>query len=182
MKDDGRWRRLLQILKEKSLKFGDFTLTSGMKSSHYIDGKMTTLDGEGAFLFADLTLDLLEKTPIDAVGGPTMGADPMVGALVARSHSRGRPLAGFIVRKEVKSHGTSKRIEGPFSEGLKVAVVEDVLTTGGSLLKAVDAVKEAGGEVLTVVALLDRLQGAEEALRKAGLSYIALFTVKDLGL
>jgi len=186
MKEERRknpqWQRLLQILKENSLKFGDFTLTSGKKSKYYIDGKMTTLHPEGASLVAEIILDILKEIPVEAVGGPMIGADPIVGAVVAGSHSCGRPLGGFIVRKETKSHGTSKRIEGPFQKGCKGAIVEDVVTTGSSLLKAVDVVREAGGEVVMVIALLDRLQGADEVLREAGLPFEPIFTLKDLGL
>ena len=124
--------RLKEILLEKAIKFGDFTLASGQKSTYYINGKMATLDSEGLNLTAEIFLDMIDGIECDAVGGPTLGADPIIGAVVALAHNRGRKLSGLIVRKETKDHGTQKLIEGPVAEGMKVVVVEDVTTTGGS--------------------------------------------------
>ncbi len=170
--------RLLQILHERSLIYGDITLSSGQKSHYYIDGKQTTLDGEGIALIARLMLPKLRD--VDAVGGPTLGADPFLGALLAVCHEAGVPMVGFIVRKEVKNHGTQKVIEGPLKSGMRVALVEDVITTGGSALLAADKIEAAGCKIVRVLALLDRQQGGAEAFHARGYEFCPLFTKDDL--
>ena len=174
--------RLLEILKKKAVLYGDFVLASGKRSGYYIDGRLVTLEPEGAYLTARLILDVLKDESVDAVGGPTMGADPIVGATVAASYIAGRPLLGFIVRKADKAHGTQKRIEGPLREGHRVAIVEDVVTSGGSALEAIRQVEAAGAKVIKVIALLDRLKGAEQLFTEHGYSFAALFTRKDIGI
>jgi orotate phosphoribosyltransferase len=173
---------LVRLLKEKSLRRGDFTLASGAKSTYYIDGKMTCLDAEGATLIARAILNEIKDLPVDAVGGMDMGATPMVGAVAVASFIGGRPLPVFVVRKDVKQHGTMKLIEGPLKPPCKVVILDDVITTGGSIIKAIDAVKAVGCEVLLAVSVLDRQAGATEALAKMGIPYRPLATLADMGI
>ena len=179
---EDRKENLKKKLFERAIKFGDFTLASGKKSTYYINGKMATLDSEGASLTAEIMLDMLEDTECDAVGGPTLGADPMIGAIIALAHNRGRKLKGFIVRKEPKDHGTKKLIEGPLDKGEKVVIVEDVATTGGSAIKAIEAVRAFGCEVVKVMVIVDRGQGAVENFRKLNIPFEAIFNKEELGL
>ncbi len=173
--------KLIQVVKEKSLVTGvTRVLTSGRTSNYYIDAKMTTLDPLGASLTARLMLDVLKDFEVDAVGGYTLGADPIVSAVAALSAGTERPLPAFIVRKEPKKHGERKMIEGPFQDGWKVAVVDDVVTTGGSTLKACQAVEEEGGTVVLTLALVDRLEGGRENLEARGYRFISLLTRDDL--
>ncbi len=174
--------RLKEILLEKAVKFGDFTLASGQKSTYYINGKLATLDSEGLNLTAEIMLDMLENTDIDAVGGPTLGADPMIGAVIALAHNRGRKLTGFIVRKETKDHGTKSLVEGPVAEGMKAVIIEDVATTGGSATKAIEAARAAGCEIVKVMVIVDRDQGAREHFQKLNIPYEAIFSKEELGL
>jgi orotate phosphoribosyltransferase len=172
---------LIKILKEKSLVTGvTRVLTSGRTSDYYIDAKMTTLDPQGAYLTALLILEELKSFDIDAIGGYTLGADPIVSAVAALSAQTDRPLPAFIVRKEPKKHGERKMIEGPFEKGWKAAVLDDVVTTGGSTLKACQAVEEEGGKVVVTLALVDRLEGGRENLEKSGYKFISLMTRDDL--
>lgn len=174
-------RELIGLVKEKSL-ITDVrrVLTSGRESTYYIDAKMTTLDPRGANLTARLFLEVLSSFDIDAIGGYTLGADPIVSAVAALSADTERPLPAFIVRKEPKKHGERKMIEGPFEKDWKVAVVDDVVTTGGSTLKACRAVEEEGGEVAVALALVDRLEGGRENLEKKGYIFVSLLTRDDL--
>ncbi|MEE8417852.1 MAG: orotate phosphoribosyltransferase [candidate division Zixibacteria bacterium] len=174
--------RLKEILLEKAVKFGDFTLASGQKSTYYINGKLATLDSEGLNLMAEIMLDMLEDTEIDAIGGPTLGADPMIGAVIALAHNRGRKLTGFIVRKESKDHGTKSLVEGPVAKGMKVVIIEDVATTGGSATKAIEAARAAGCEIVKVMVIVDRGQGATEHFQKMKIPYEAIFSKEELGL
>lgn len=172
---------LIKIVKEKSLLTNvSRVLTSGRTSNYYIDAKMTTLDPVGASLTARLILDTLKSFDIDAIGGYTLGADPIVSAVAALSAETERPLYAFIVRKEPKKHGERKMIEGPFKKGWKVAVVDDVVTTGGSTLKACQAVEEEGGKVVLALTLVDRLEGGRENLEERGYKFLSLLTRDDL--
>ena len=171
---------LLDLLVKKSLRRGDFTLSSGQKSTYYIDGKLTTLDSRGAFLVARVFLAMLADDVPDAVGGLTLGADPIVGSLLALAGLEDLELKGFIVRKQAKEHGTQSLVEGPIGKGDRVVVVEDVLTTGASSLKAVDAVRELGCVVDRVLVIVDREQGGRENLKKAGCRVEAIFSVSEL--
>jgi len=174
--------RLLEILKKKAVLYGDFVLASGKRSSYYIDGRLVTLEPEGAYLTARLILDALKNEPVDAIGGPSLGADPIVGATIAASYLAGRPLLGFLVRKSEKAHGMQKRIEGPLRQGHRVAMVEDVVTTGKSVLDAIQQVEAVGAKVVKVVALIDRLKGARELFDEEGYSFSALFTREEIGI
>ncbi len=174
--------RLAELIKEHALRFGDFTLASGQKSSYFIDGKLVTLQAEGAYCLARCILDLIADTEVEAVGGMTIGADPITGAVVALAGAEGRSLLGFLVRKEQKDHGTRKQVEGPLSEGVKVIMLEDVVTTGGSTLDAIDAMeREKNAQVLGVIAMVDRLQGAQENLAARGYKLQSVFTIAELG-
>lgn len=173
--------KLIQVIKEKSLRTNvTRVLTSGKTSNYYIDAKMTTLDPRGARLVGLLILEALKDYDVDAIGGYTLGADPIVSVVAALSAETDRPLSAFIVRKEPKKHGERKMIEGPFQQGWKVAVVDDVVTTGGSTLKACRAVEEEGGRVVLALTLVDRLEGGRENLEKSGYTFVSLLTRDDL--
>ena len=167
--------RLLALALERgAIKYGDFTLTSGKKSSYYFDGRLLSLDPEGAYLISQAIIPLLEQAGAQAVGGTTLGADPMVAALALASHIKGRSIPAFIVRKESKTHGTKQNIEGPLEPGTNVAIVDDVCTTGGSLFHAIKAAEEAGCSVVKVVSILDRNEGGSEEMRKRGYNFSTL--------
>ena len=177
-----RRNRLKEILLEKAIKFGDFTLASGQKSNYYINCKMATLDSEGLYHIAELMLDKLDGVECDAIGGLTLGADPIVGAMTALAHKRGRKLIGFIVRKEAKDHGTRSQVEGPLGDGMKVAIIEDVATTGGSAGKAIEAARAFGCEIKKILVIVDRRQGAEEKFSAMNIDFDPIFRKEELGL
>lgn len=173
---------LIELLKRDALKLGQFTLASGKTSHYYVDGRLVTLSASGAKQVGLGVLEVLRSFPeVEAVGGLTMGADPIVGATLALAGQIGLPLGGFLVRKEAKAHGTGRRVEGPMRPGMTVAIVDDVATTGGSSLQAVDAVLAEGGRVAVVIAMLDRLEGAEQVFQTRGLAFRSLVTIRDLG-
>lgn len=173
--------RLREILLEKSVITGrQFTLASGRTSDFYVDARMTTLDAEGAALCGQLFLDRLAGQEVEAVGGYSIGADPIVTAIAVLGFQQGRPLPAFIIRKEEKGHGTRKVIEGNFRPGMRVALFEDVVTSGGSILKGIDQVTAAGGIIVSVLALIDRQEGGATAIAARGLPFTALFTQADL--
>jgi orotate phosphoribosyltransferase len=175
-------KRLNEIIRTESVKHGDFILASGRRSNYYLDCRRTTLHPEGAFLCGHLILDAIERrgwSPV-AVGGLTLGADPLATAASVVSHIEGKPLFAFLVRKEAKAHGTGQQIEGSPAAGSAVVLVEDVITTGGSTLIARDACRNAGLEIQGVVALVDREEGGRHALESNGLAVEALFTARDL--
>src|SRR5262245_21849960 len=160
--------QLRELLKDQSLMFGDFTLASGRKSTFYFDSKKTTLLPDGAWLTARAVLDLIREKGIraDAIGGLTLGADPIVCPVAALSHAEGPALRAFIVRKEAKEHGTGRRIEGNLKPGSKVIFVDDVVTTAGSTLKAIEAAEEEGHQVVAVICIVDREEGGAAKLAK----------------
>ncbi|MBN1589418.1 MAG: orotate phosphoribosyltransferase [Pirellulales bacterium] len=174
---------LIALIRHKSLKFGDFTLASGKKARYYLDGKQVTLDPHGARLIAEGILDILaEREMPDAIGGMSIGADPITAAVVTMSSVRGTPLAGFMVRKESKGHGTNQFIEGPVKPGQKVVIVEDVVTTGGSSLTAIERAKLFGLEVTGVIAIIDRMEGGAQAFAEAGYDLTSLLAITDFGI
>lgn len=176
-------RELLELLKERALEFGNVTLTSGKTSTYYFDGKQVTLHPKGAFLLAKIILHKIKDKNIQALGGLTLGADPIAGAVAALAYVGGMDLKTFIVRKEAKGHGTKRRLEGPpLLPGERVVVVEDVITTGGSSLKAVEAVEEAGCKVVAVIPLVDRREGGTEKIQALGIEVDPVFTVEDFGI
>ncbi len=169
--------RLLEILKHRSVSRGEVILSSGRVSDFYIDARLVTLSAEGAFLTAKIMLERLNPN-VDSVGGMTLGADPMVGAIAAVSFSMGRPINTFIIRKTPKGHGKKRLIEGNL--GRQVAVIDDVTTTGASILQAIRAVEAYGAKVLQVLTLVDRCEGAKETLKEGGYNLEAIFTKQDL--
>jgi orotate phosphoribosyltransferase len=175
--------KLHALLKERSFRFGEFILSSGKKSTYYFDGKQVTLSPQGAYLTAKVILEKIKRDHIQAAGGPTLGADPMVGALATVAFLNNFDLKVFIVRKSPKEHGTKKYIEGPeLYPGERIAVVEDVMTTGSSIIKAIDVLQEIGCHVVKVIPLVDRLEGGTEKVRNMGIDVDPVFTIKDFGL
>jgi orotate phosphoribosyltransferase len=175
---------LERLLLERSVRRGDFVLASGARSSYYIDCRLTTMSAAGMVLIGQLGLQAIRAAgwPADAIGGLTMGADPVAYAIAAASAHAGTPIDAFSVRKEAKGHGTGQQIEGNFRPGARVVVVEDVITSGGSAEKAIAAVTAAGAEVLGVLAVVDREQGGRQKLEAAGHQVVALTTSSRLGL
>ncbi len=173
---------LIQLVRDQALEFGQFTLASGKKASYYLDCRRVTLDGRGANLIAAGILDLLADDMPDAVGGMAIGADPITAAVITVAAQRGTPLRGFIVRKESKQHGKGRDVEGPVTAGDRVVIVEDVVTTGGSSLQAIERVLAAGLKVQKVIAIIDRLEGGREAFQEAGYELQTLLTIRDFGI
>ncbi len=177
-------KKLKKILLEKSYRKGTFTLTSGKTSDFYIDGKQTTLSAEGAYLCGKLLFELLQKSPepIHAVGGMTLGADPLVTAVSITSYMEGAPIPAFIVRKEPKGHGTGNYIEGlnNMPKGCTVALLEDVVTTGGTLIKVIERVEAAGFRVGLIATVVERQEGGAKALADAGYRLDSVFTREEL--
>ena len=172
--------QLRQLLKAESLMFGDFTLASGKKSTFYFDSKRTTLLPAGAWLTAREVLRVVRKERIeaDAIGGLTLGADPIVCPVAALSHVEGPALRAFIVRKETKEHGTGRRIEGQLAPASRVIIVDDVVTTAGSTIKAIEAAEEAGHTVVAVICLVDREEGG--AARLASYPFYPIFRRSEI--
>lgn len=173
---------LVTLLAERSIKHGHFTLASGKQSQYYVDARLTTMSPEGLSVIGPLALSTLRQSgwEVDAVGGLTLGADPISYAISYASARSDRPLRAFTVRKEVKSHGTGKTIEGPFKEGDRVAVIEDVITTGRSALRAIEAVRAANGTVAGVLALVDREEGGRQAIEASGVPVISLVAASQI--
>jgi orotate phosphoribosyltransferase len=173
---------LIALLAERSAKRGQFTLASGKQSTFYIDARLTTMSPEGLSIIGPHGLSVLQQTgwSIDGIGGLTLGADPISYAISYASARSDHPLRAFTVRKEAKTHGTSKLLEGPFRQGDRVAVIEDVLTTGGSALRAIDAVHAAAGTVVGVLALVDREEGGRQAIERAGIPVVTLVTASQI--
>ena len=171
---------LLQMIKDKAVVHGDFVLSSGQRATWYIDLRRILLSGQAAPLAGRVMLDLTAGLGYDAVGGLTLGADPVATAMMHAASAAGRPLDAFVVRKEGKAHGLQRRIEGPDVAGRRVLAVEDTSTTGGSVLTAVDALREAGAEVVGVAVIVER--GAREPVTARGLPYLAAYDMGDLGL
>jgi orotate phosphoribosyltransferase len=174
--------QLIDLLAKRSAKRGQFTLASGKQSDFYIDARLTTMSPEGLSLIGGFGLSTLRAAgwDIDAVGGLTLGADPIAYAISYASFGSDRPLKAFTVRKESKGHGTKKLIEGPLEDGDRVAIVEDVITTGDSALRAIAAVRSANSVVVGVLALVDREEGGRQAIEHAGISVISLVTARQL--
>jgi orotate phosphoribosyltransferase len=171
---------LLTILRRDAVLYGDFVLSSGKRSKVYLDARLVTLASSAAGLVGQVFLDQIRGLGADAVAGLTLGADPIVSAIAVVAGQQGVTLDGLIVRKAAKEHGAGRRIEGPWRDGMRVVVVEDTMTTGGSALEAARAVEEAGGSVLAVWGLIDRKQGAREASEAAGYAFGAIYSVDEL--
>lgn len=172
--------RLLEIVRARAYKEGHFVLASGKTSDFYLDCRLVTLDPEGLTLFARLIAAELRDANISAVGGLTLGADPIAAGVAVVSHLEGAPARAFIVRKEAKGHGTQKAIEGELAAGDRVAIVDDVMTSGGSVKQAIAEVEKAGAQVAKVICLVDREEGGSKSLRDAGYDFRAIFTIRDV--
>jgi orotate phosphoribosyltransferase len=171
---------LLEQIRTKAVVHGRVILSSGREANAYVDLRRVTLDGVAAPLVGQVMLDLTADLSYDAVGGLTLGADPVATAMLHAAAARGRHLDAFVVRKAEKAHGLQRRIEGPDVAGRRVLAVEDTSTTGGSVLTAVAALREAGAEVVAVAVIVER--GAQPAIAEAGLPYRAAYQLADLGL
>jgi orotate phosphoribosyltransferase len=174
--------RLRDLLRARSIRRGDFVLSGGGRSTFYIDARVTTMSGRGQLLIGRVGIDALDAagwTPV-CVGGLTLGADPVSYALAHAAAGMGRELDAFTVRKEAKAHGTGRRIEGGFQPGADTVVVEDVVTTGDSALRAIQVIEEAGGRVIGVLTVVDREESGRERMERAGYPLVALFTASEL--
>ncbi|HEY6796644.1 MAG TPA: orotate phosphoribosyltransferase [Kineosporiaceae bacterium] len=174
--------RLLDLIRRLAIVPGRVTLSSGREADHYVDLRRITLHAQGAPLVGRVVLDVVRDWDFTAAGGLTMGADPVAAAMLHAAAARGQALDAFVIRKQGKAHGLQRRIEGPDVAGRRVLAVEDTSTTGASVLAAVEALREAGAEVVGVAVIVDRATGAQEAIEAAGLPYRYAFGVTDLGL
>ena len=175
--------QLIQLIRDEAVFHGDFVLTSGKRASYYIDLRKLSLDHRAAPLIGDVLLDLIADIPdVAAVGGLTMGADPLANAVLHRGLARGLAIDAFVVRKEPKDHGRGRQIEGPELAGKRVVVLEDTSTTGGSPLKAIEALRKVGAEVVAVATIVDRRTGAQDRIEAEGLQWLAAIDLDDLGL
>jgi orotate phosphoribosyltransferase len=176
------WVELRDHIIDKAIVRGKVVLTSGQQADYYVDLRRITLDGVAAPLVGDVMLDLTADLTFDAVGGLTLGADPVAVSMVHAAHARGRRLDAFVVRKHEKQHGLRGRIEGPDVAGRRVLAVEDTTATGGSVLVAVDALQQAGAQVVAVAVIVDRDSGARERVERMGLKFRAAYPKAELGL
>ena len=175
-------KTLMELIREQALQFGEFTLASGKQASYYLDCRKVTLDSRGARHIGEGMLDLLANDMPPLVGGMAIGADPITASILALAGMRDLSLRGVIVRKESKEHGTGRFVEGPYESGEELVIVEDVVTTGGSSLKAIERCEAVGLKVRRVLAIVDRLEGGQEAFSQRGYELTTLFTVKDFGI
>ncbi len=174
--------QLAAMLEKEALKRGNFVLSSGKTSTYYLDGRIITLTPEGAYLVASIILEMIKGMRISAVGGPTLGADPIVGAVAALSHINNSPINTFIVRKAAKEHGMQRQVEGPqLKKGDRVILVDDVATTGKALVEAKSALDNIGVVVDRAIVIVDRHQGAVENLKAVGCALEPIFKIEDLG-
>jgi orotate phosphoribosyltransferase len=174
-------QRLLELFRARAMKFGQFTLASGKSSTYYINSKKVLFHSEAVALLGEAIYERTVDLNVQAIGGLEVGAIPMAATAVLAYHAHGKEMEGFFVRKQAKSHGSQERIEGVLPEKARVAVVDDVLTTGGSVLQAIDVVEAAGATVAAVVCIVDRLEGAHELLA-AKYVYRPIFTIRDFGI
>jgi orotate phosphoribosyltransferase len=176
-------QQLIDHISAGAVFHGDFTLTSGKKATYYVDLRKVSLDHRVAPLIGQVMLDLIAEVPdVVAVGGMTMGADPIAAAILHQGAARGLSYDAFVVRKEPKDHGRGRQVEGPELEGKRVIVIEDTSTTGGSPLAAIEALKKVGAEIVAVAVVVDRDTGAREVIEAAGYPYYAAIGLADLGL
>lgn len=174
--------KLFDLLLKHAFRYsreGNFQLSSGKKTSYYIDCKKVSLSPEGAYLIGSEIFNRIKDLPVEGVGGMTLGADPIASAVSLLSYTNKKPIPAFIVRKEAKEHGSQQQIEGPLKPGAKLVVVEDVVTTGGSTLRALDAIKKEGYSILKVIALVDRKEGGADRIVSTGVPFENLFTIED---
>jgi orotate phosphoribosyltransferase len=177
--------RLVELVKELAVVHGKVTLSSGLQADYYVDLRRATLHNEAAPLIGQVMLKLLDENgygDVDAVGGLTMGADPVATAILHQASAQGRSIDAFVVRKQAKAHGMGRQVEGPSVVGKRVVVLEDTSTTGGSPLTAAEALVQAGATVVAVATVVDRDTGARQAIEAAGYPYLTAITLADLGL
>lgn len=172
--------RLLEVFKSRAVAFGKFTLASGKESTYYINSKKAIFNSEAAWLLGEMLWQMTKDLNVQAIGGLEVGAIPMATAAVLRYHEEGRSVEAFFVRKQAKGHGSQERLEGQVQPGWRVAVIDDVLTTGGSVEQAIAEVEKAGAQVVLVTCIVDRLEGARERLAKY--EYRPMFTIRDFGI
>jgi orotate phosphoribosyltransferase len=172
--------RLLELMKARAFSRGNFTLASGKQSNYYINSKKVIFHSEAVALLGELLWEATKHLNIQAMGGLEVGAIPMAAAAAMRYHQEGRALEGFFVRKQAKTHGSHERIEGVLQEGMRVAMVDDVLTTGGSVMSAIEEVEKRGTVIVAVICIVDRLEGARELLAPK-YAYAPIFTIRDFG-
>ena len=174
--------KLFALLNKEALKRGKFVLSSGKESNYYLDGRIITLSPQGAYLVASIILDMIKGEVFDAAGGPTLGADPIVGALAAVSYINNQPIKTFIVRKQAKEHGTLQQVEGPeLKNGNRVILIDDVATSGKAILEAKQALDKIGVIVDKAIVIVDRSQGAVDNLAKVGVKLESIFKIADFG-
>ena len=175
--------KLFNLLNRDALKRGKFVLSSGKESNYYLDGRVITLTPEGAYLVASIILEMIKGESIAAIGGPTLGADPMAGAIAAVSFINGQAIKSFIVRKQTKEHGTQRQVEGPeLKKGERVILIDDVATSGKAIIEAYQALAKIGVLVDRAIVVVDRNQGAGENLAKIGIKLESIFKIADFGL
>ena len=172
--------RLLKLFRSRAVFFGNFTLASGKQSTYYINSKKAIFNAEAVWLLGEVIYQVTRSINIQAIGGPEVGAIPMATAAAMRYHEQGQSIEAFYVRKQAKGHGSKEMVEGVVRPGDKVAMLDDVLTTGGSVLQAIKEVERLGAEVAAVVCIVDRLEGAREAL--ANYHFLPIFTIRDFGI
>jgi len=171
---------LFELLKTQAFSRGKFILSSGKESSFYLDARLVTLSAPGAYLTARIMLDMIKDDRLDAIGGPTLGADPMVGAIASLSHQAGRPVNTFIIRKQPKAHGKQQQIEGPLlKEGASVVIIDDVATTGKAFVESIEVLQKMNIRIIKAVCVIDRGEGAREALAKYKVPLESIFTIAE---
>lgn len=178
---DSAQARLLQLFRERAVSFGRFTLASGKESTYYINSKKALFYSEAVWLLGEVIWQMTKDLDLQAVGGLEVGAIPMAAAVAQRYHQEGRRLEGFFVRKQTKGHGSQERVEGVLKAGWRVGVLDDVLTTGGSVQQAITEVEAVGAQVTAVICIVDRLEGARELLASR-YNYLPIFTIRDFGI
>lgn len=176
----GNLEKLREFIRRRCVRFGEFQLANAGKSDFYIDGKQLTFDGEGGYLLAQVIFDKIKDLEIQGIGGIVLGSIPIAVAVSIFSLTQGKTISPFAVRKEVKSHGTQSAVEGSLKPGDRVVIVEDVVSTGGSVIESIKRVEEAGGNILKVISIVDREKGGREAIESLGYPYEPLFTIDDL--
>lgn len=174
-------KEFLKILKAEAYCRGKVILSSGKESDYYIDARRVTLNPQGVYLCAKIMLEMIQDDNIDAIGGPTLGADPIVGAMAALSFEGKKPINAFIVRKAPKPYGKQRQVEGPLlKENARVVLLDDVATTGKSIIESMEVLKTLNVKVVKSLCIVDREEGAKEALAKAGCPLVSIFTLKDI--
>ena len=171
---------LFHLLKTIAFSKGKFILSSGKESNFYLDARLVTLSAPGAYLTARMILDMTKEDQLDAIGGPTLGADPMVGAIASLSHQNNRPINTFIIRKQPKAHGKQQQVEGPLlKEGASVVIIDDVATTGKAFVESIEVLQKMNIKIIKAICVIDRGEGAREALAKYNVPLESIFTISE---